>query len=49
MGALTSGSVLTFDTPPQFAWSPSLAAKCFTLAEGKTLVSMSMTMLSVGQ
>jgi hypothetical protein len=38
-----------FDTPPHFVHSSSPAAKCFTLADGKALVSVSMTMSSVGQ
>src|SRR5712672_2333971 len=38
-----------FNTPPHFVRSPSPAAKCLTLAEGKALVSSSATMSSVGQ
>ena len=47
--ALRSSFRAHFDTPPHFVCSPSLAAKCFTLADGKALVSESATMSSVGQ
>jgi hypothetical protein len=40
---------LSFNTPPQTVQSLSSNMKCFILADGNALVSVSATMSSVGQ